>query len=753
MNENHFPVWPGWETVRLIGRGSFGAVYEIERDVLGEREKAALKVISIPQNESDISEMYSDGYDDESITSTFKEHLKSIVAEYSLMRKLNGSAYVVNCDDVRYVQHDDGVGWDIFIKMELLTPLPSALPADVPEEQVVKIAKDICRALVQCKQFGIIHRDIKPQNIFVSPLGDYKLGDFGIAKTVEKTSGGTKIGTYKYMAPEVYNNQPYGAGADIYSLGLVLYWLLNERRLPFLPLPPEKLRAGMEEEARQRRFNGEAIPAPAHGSEELQRIVLKACAFDPKDRFQSAEEMLRDLVKLSGEAVFSILMEPIKTVTTPSGDEDGTVGAFGAKKTKPTVDQQEATESAFKQTHREEEEELTVSAFAGGTPTQKTAKPAKKSTGGLIVGAVMVLAMLIIGTIMIHNAKAAETSSNDNKDALAYLSYVDVQGTDNATTSSDTDTELASNQTQTAQLDTALVSAKLTMGTGGESGTYFSFGNALGRYIGSRTKININVLASNGSTANLTGVVMDGSYDLAIVPSDIIAYAYNGMNSYVGNKMDGFRALGGLYAETIQIISCNPEIKTVADLVGKSVCVGDVGSSTYFSMVDILAAYDMTLNDIKPFYQSFGNSMEDLKAGRIDAAIITSGLPTFGVTDLSNSTNTYLIPIDEEHMIKLLSKCPWYASFTIPAGTYSGINQDTVTVTLTAVLICRADIEDDVAYAIVSTIYNNTSEIAAMHAKGAELSVDFAVDGIAVPFANGAALYYGENGIRVDTAD
>ncbi len=295
-------LWPGWETVRLIGRGSFGAVYEIERDVFGEKEKAAMKVISLPQNGSDINEMYNDGYDEESITSTFKEHLKSIVAEYSLMHKLNGSANVVSCDDVRYIQHDDGIGWDIFIKMELLTPLVSSLPPDISDELVIKIGKDLCRALVQCKQFDIVHRDIKPQNIFVSPLGDYKLGDFGIAKTVEKTCGGTKIGTYKYMAPEIYNNQPYGARADIYSLGLVLYWLLNEKRMPFLPLPPEKLRAGLEEQARLRRFNGEPLPPPAHGSNALKQIVLKACAYDPKMRYQSANEMLYALETLGSAA-------------------------------------------------------------------------------------------------------------------------------------------------------------------------------------------------------------------------------------------------------------------------------------------------------------------------------------------------------------------------------------------------------------------------------------------------------------------
>ena len=292
-------VWPGWTTTRLIGRGSFGAVYEIEREVLDEKEKAALKVISIPQNSSDINALYADGYDDESITSTFKEYLKNIMAEYSLMRKLNGNTNVVNCDDVRYVQHDDGFGWDILIKMELLTPLADVLKKDIPEEQVVRIGEDICKALILCKKYNIIHRDIKPANIFVSSNGDYKLGDFGIAKTVEKTSGGTKIGTYDYMAPEVYHDEPYGSTADIYSLGMVLYWLLNERRTPFLKLPPALPTNSEKEQARKRRFSGENIPMPVHGSSELKRIVLKACAYDPQYRYQSAEEMLKDLNTLA----------------------------------------------------------------------------------------------------------------------------------------------------------------------------------------------------------------------------------------------------------------------------------------------------------------------------------------------------------------------------------------------------------------------------------------------------------------------
>ena len=205
----------------------------------------------------------------------------------------------------------------------------------------------------------------------------------------------------------------------------------------------------------------------------------------------------------------------------------------------------------------------------------------------------------------------------------------------------------------------AAVSANLTMGTGGEAGTYYAFGGVLGSYIGQNTDISINVVSSGGSAANITGIVVDGIYDLATVQSDVMTYAFNGTNSFTDNKLDAFRVLGGLYAETVQIVTCSPDIKSVADLAGKNVCVGDVGSGTYFNTVDILAAYDLTLDDIKPVYQSFGDSTESLKDGKIDAAIITAGAPTTAVVDLATSNSVYLVSIDDEHMTKLLADCPW----------------------------------------------------------------------------------------------
>ena len=154
IQNTSYPAWPGgeWRTVRLIGRGSFGAVYEIEREVFGHIEKAALKLITIPQSSSDIDELLSDGYDEESITLRFEGYLKDIVREYSMMVDMKGCANIVYCDDVKYIQHDDGMGWDIFIKMELLTALPKALGKNVSDEQVARIGETFAARLPSARR-------------------------------------------------------------------------------------------------------------------------------------------------------------------------------------------------------------------------------------------------------------------------------------------------------------------------------------------------------------------------------------------------------------------------------------------------------------------------------------------------------------------------------------------------------------------------------------------------------------------------
>lgn len=145
MDNKNVITWPGWETVRVIGRGSFGTVYEIQRDVAGYIERAALKHLSIPASDEELANLQSEGLDDESITKTFRDQLNDILNEYKLMRELNDCPYVVNCEDVMYVQKDDGFGWDIFIKMELLRPFSEMLrsQAVVSEPHVIALAEDM----------------------------------------------------------------------------------------------------------------------------------------------------------------------------------------------------------------------------------------------------------------------------------------------------------------------------------------------------------------------------------------------------------------------------------------------------------------------------------------------------------------------------------------------------------------------------------------------------------------------------------
>ena len=249
------------------------------------------------------------------------------------------------------------------------------------------------------------------------------------------------------------------------------------------------------------------------------------------------------------------------------------------------------------------------------------------------------------------------------------------------------------------------VSANLTMGTGGEAGTYYAFGGVLASYVGSNTAISANVVSTGGTAANITGIDQ-GLYDLATVQSDVSTYAYFGTNSFAdAGAVTSFKVLGALYSEAVQIVTCNPDISSIADLKGKSVCVGDVGSGTYFNTIDVLAAYDLTIDDITPVYQSFGDSTESIKDGKIDAAFICAGAPTTAITDLATAKAVKLISIDQEHMDKLLAACPWYAALTIPAGTYAGFDEDAVTITVKATLVCRADLDDDTAYNIVSSIF------------------------------------------------
>ena len=195
----------------------------------------------------------------------------------------------------------------------------------------------------------------------------------------------------------------------------------------------------------------------------------------------------------------------------------------------------------------------------------------------------------------------------------------------------------------------------------------------------------------------------------------------------------------------------DPEIKSVADLKGKAVSIGAPGSGTYFNAMDVLSAAGLAETDIKPQYQSFADSTDALKDGKIDAAFIVAGAPTAAITELCTTNSASLVPIDGDIAAKLMEACPFYTSYTIPAGTYNGQAEDVTTVTVKATLIVAASASEDDVYNLTKAIFDNVDAIAAENGKGKELSVENATSGMAAPFHAGAAKYFAEKGVTVET--
>lgn len=210
--------------------------------------------------------------------------------------------------------------------------------------------------------------------------------------------------------------------------------------------------------------------------------------------------------------------------------------------------------------------------------------------------------------------------------------------------------------------------ADLKFGTGGETGTYYAFGSVLANYVSNNSDFTVTAVSSGGSKANIEDM-MANDVQLGFAQSDVLAYAFNGERLFDA-KVTGFSVVAALYMEQVQIVTTKSSIASVADLKGKSVSIGAVGSGVYFNAIDLLDAYGLTENDIKPVYQNFADSADSLKDGKIDAAFIVAGAPTPAITDLASGASVYLVGIDQEHTDSLLASSPYYSAYTIPAGTY-----------------------------------------------------------------------------------
>ena len=290
-------VWSDWSIVEKLGEGSFGQVYFVQKERLGVVQKAAVKVVRIPKSDDEVGEIKAAyGLTEDQLKDFFYPEVIRYKEEIQLMQTLGENANIVQVQDFEIMEDPSGrLGWYILIRMELLESLDAFIKREkLYVGDVMNMAMDILEGIQECENHNIIHRDIKTANLFRSKKGIYKLGDFGIARDTSASSRSlSHKGTDNYMAPEVYQGKRYSQNIDLYARGIVIYKLLNKNRLPFLG--EERLTSRSIERAFQLRQQGEEIPRALECSERLHEIIKKMCAYNPEERYQNAQEVIKDL--------------------------------------------------------------------------------------------------------------------------------------------------------------------------------------------------------------------------------------------------------------------------------------------------------------------------------------------------------------------------------------------------------------------------------------------------------------------------
>lgn len=423
-------IMPEWEIKELIGTGSFGKVYRAQKEVMGHISESAIKVIKIPQEQSEVNELLATGMDSQSIQVYYEDLIRDLMNEIRIMESLKSADNVVYIEDYQVIENEGEIGWTIYIRMEFLMSLSAYMKErNLSTKEVLQIGKDICKALSYCEESHIIHRDVKVENVFINKNGVFKLGDFGISKQMEKTNSAmSQKGTDMYMAPEVFKGERYGSNVDIYSLGIMLYRLLNNNRFPFTPSPPNPLSYGDNEKANIHRIQGDKMTAPANASFELSRIICKACAHSPQERYQTAKEFGAMLEKYENEAegLHIPLVRPQSSLDDGVKEvvEDGkTMSAFRS------MDKQVEPLKEVKEKIQNKEEEDEKSVIGINDLPQKipdmSGKVNKKYRAITCIFVVLVIVILVIFKVKndskINDKESKITPRIENKTQISYV--------------------------------------------------------------------------------------------------------------------------------------------------------------------------------------------------------------------------------------------------------------------------------------------------------------------------------------------
>ncbi|MCQ1531076.1 TAXI family TRAP transporter solute-binding subunit [Lutispora saccharofermentans] len=297
---------------------------------------------------------------------------------------------------------------------------------------------------------------------------------------------------------------------------------------------------------------------------------------------------------------------------------------------------------------------------------------------------------------------------------------------------------------------TACAPAKVNMilATGGTSGTYYPYGGAMAQIFNSKIE-NMNVTAqATGASVENCKLLGKNEAELAILQNDMLDYAYNGVEAFKDGKIESLRGIATLYPEIIQIVaSVDSGITKVDDLKGKKVSVGAPGSGVEANARQILDATGLTYNDMNVSYLSFSESADAFKDKHIESFFVTSGIPNAAIQDIGAQNKISLVSLSDAAIKSLTEKYPFFVEYTIPAGTYNGQDSDVKTVAVMATLATNSQASEEVIYNITKALFENQPELAQAHAKGQELVLEKAVNGISIPFHPGAEKFFKEKGL------
>ena len=295
--------------------------------------------------------------------------------------------------------------------------------------------------------------------------------------------------------------------------------------------------------------------------------------------------------------------------------------------------------------------------------------------------------------------------------------------------------------------------SKVVLATGGPTGTYYAYGMAMGTILAEKTGIKVDAISTGASKANIQSIQL-GEVDMAVVQNDVMYYAYTGTDLFTGEQTQDFAAMAILYPELCQIIASKESgIKTVADLAGKRVSVGDAGSGVEFNAKQILEAYGIDINDgIQKQNLGFGPSADALRDGKIDAFFCVAGAPTTAIVDLAMGTDITVVAVEDDKFDLLKEKYGFYTQQPVKKEYYNGMEEDVMTVAVMATYIVDKDLPEKAVYDLTKAMFENKDAIAEAHVKGAELNAATAIDGIPaeVPLHAGAAKYYKEIGVLAE---